>query len=94
MDIDLQKAKNEFSKNKIMYKEGQSLEFIARANGKNAMQLYVLIKKFEPKMEVPKNSVFTAAEVEAKFAGKGYGKKVCTKSDESREAEFVRGNSS
>ena len=32
-------------------------------------------KKLVPKMELPKNSVLTVAEVEAKFAGKGYGKK-------------------
>jgi Domain of unknown function (DUF4405) len=58
------------------------LKDIASANGTNAMNIYMLIKKFEQPLEVPFGAAYTPEMVEQRFAGTGLGGKtlaqICT----------------
>jgi hypothetical protein len=73
MDIPFKEARDELVANGIKFESPeQSLEDIARANDTSAMNLYMLIKKFEPREELP--VLYTPEMVEEKFAGTGVGR--------------------
>ena len=78
MNIDLKGAMAELKAKGVKFDGAKSkLNEIAAANDTNAMNVYMLIKKFEKKpapMAVTKASL-TGEEVEAKFSGTGIGRK-------------------
>jgi hypothetical protein len=53
----------------------ETLKKIARANGTNPMNIYMLISKFEKKIEVDSSIAYTAEMIEEQFAGAGLGRK-------------------
>jgi hypothetical protein len=76
MDIDLAKAEAELRARGIEYKNAdQTLEEIAAANEISPMNLYLLIKKFEPAPEPEKLAAYTAESIEVEFSGTGIGNK-------------------
>ncbi len=78
MKIDLNPAMEELKgKGIVVENEMDSLQKIARRNKTNAMNLYVIMKKFEHK-EIETGIVYTPELVEEKFAGTGVGRKTLT----------------
>jgi hypothetical protein len=74
MEIDLDAATAELRSSGIEFENPQqSLEEVAAANGVSPMDLYLLIKKFEPAPASVPPQVYSEVEVEAKFAGTGLG---------------------
>lgn len=84
MEIDLVKAAGELKANGVHFQSTEeTLEDIAESNGTSPMNLYLLIKKFEPVPEPVANMEYTPEMVEVELAGTGFGNKsfkaVCEK---------------
>ena len=79
MNMDLKKAVAEMRTLGLEF-EGprQSLGEIAKLNGMSAMDVYMLIKKFERQPEAVSVSAYTPELVEERFNGTGVGKKTLT----------------
>ena len=76
MNIDLKKAMEEIEAKGIRVEnEEDSLEKIAKENKTSPMYLYMMIKKFEKKLEIVKKDSYTPEMVEEQFAGAGLGRK-------------------
>jgi len=76
MDIDLDKALAEFRKNGIIIENiRETLENIGKANNISPMNLYLLIKKFEPAPDPQKQNSYTPESIEVEFMGTGFGNK-------------------
>lgn len=76
MDIDLDKARAELKEKGIRYESGEeTLEDIARNNNTSPMNIYLLIKKFEPVPEPEKLKSYTPESVELEFSGTNLGNK-------------------
>lgn len=76
MDIDLTKATSELKTNGINFESAEeTLEDISLANNISPMNLYLLIKKFEPAPEPEALSSYTPESIEVKFSGTGFGNK-------------------
>jgi len=74
MEIDPGKALDELRANGIEFESSeQPLMEIAEENGISSMDIYMLIKKFEPSKEIPESKVYTAEMVELEFSGTGIG---------------------
>ncbi len=76
MNMDLDAAMAEMQAKGLAF-DGprQSLGEIAKANGVSAMDVYMLIRKFEAKAEPVDVAEFTPETVEELFSGKGVGRK-------------------
>jgi hypothetical protein len=84
MDIDLDAAARELKSNGIGFDSDQeTLEEIGILNDISPMNLYLLIKKFEPAPDVEKLGAYTPESVEIEFSGTGIGNRslryVCEK---------------
>lgn len=84
MDIPLADAVQELKANGIMIDNtGLSLLEIAEANQISPMDIYLLIKKFEPIVEMDEDESWTTEKIELEFAGTNLGNKtlpaVCEK---------------
>jgi hypothetical protein len=76
MDIDLGKAVEELKANGVMFDSAEeTLEDIAGNNDVSPMNLYLLIKKFEPAPEPEKLDAYTPESIEVEFSGTGFGNK-------------------
>lgn len=76
MDIDIRKATEELRANGIVFAGvDETLEDIARNNNTSPMEIYLLIKKFEPAPEPEKLKTYTAESIEVEFSGTGIGNK-------------------
>lgn len=76
MDIDLEKAVGELKEAGIEFESyDETLEEIARSNATSPMNIYLLIKKFEPTPEPEKLAVYTPESIEVEFSGAGIGNK-------------------
>ena len=76
MNIDLNKAMSELKEKGIRVgSEKDSLAKIAKENRTSPMHLYIVIKKFEKKIEVVKKDSYTPEMVEEQFSGTGLGRK-------------------
>jgi len=74
--MDLQAAMAELRNKGVVFSgPKQKLIDIARANGTNPMNIYMLIRKFEAPMEVTPGVVYTPELVEERFGGRGLGAK-------------------
>ncbi|MCE5311735.1 MAG: DUF4405 domain-containing protein [Nitrospiraceae bacterium] len=75
-NIDLDKAVAELRQSGIRFDNtSESLEKIARANNKNAMQIFAVIKKFQKTDKIDSSVKFSPELVEERFAGTGIGRK-------------------
>lgn len=75
-NIDLDKAVAELRQSGIRFDNtSESLEKIARANNKNAMQIFAIMKKFQKADPISSDARFTPTMVEERFAGTGIGRK-------------------
>jgi hypothetical protein len=86
MDIPLADAVQELKANDIVIDNtGLSLLEIAEANQISPMDIYLLIKKFEPIVQIDEDESWTAEKVELEFAGTNLGNKtlpaLCEKLD-------------
>jgi hypothetical protein len=84
MDIDPARAAAELRNKGIRFEsDKETLEEIGRANSISPMNLYLLIKKFEPVPEPEELVSYTPETVEVEFSGSGIGNKsiqfVCEK---------------
>jgi hypothetical protein len=76
MDIDPALAVQELRANGIRFdNDKETLDEIGLANGISPMNLYLLIKKFEPSPVPEKLETYTPESVEIEFSGTGIGKK-------------------
>lgn len=76
MDIDLEKAVQELTDNGIRFDSpDEILEDIARSNNVSPMDLYLMIKKFEPAPEPEELNSYTPESIEGEFSGTGIGNK-------------------
>lgn len=76
MEIDLNKAAAELKANGIVFQSpDETLEEIGKNNNIAPMNLYLMIKKFEPQPEPEKLSAYTPESIEVEFAGTGIGNK-------------------
>lgn len=76
MDIDLAKAVTELRANGIIFDDAsQTLEEIGEINAISPMNVYLLIRKFEPRPEPEKLASYTPESIEMEFAGTGIGNK-------------------
>jgi hypothetical protein len=76
MDIDLDKAVLELKSNGIMFSgTDETLEDIARTNNTAPMDLYLMIKKFEPVPSPETLNSYTPESIEVEFSGTGIGNK-------------------
>jgi len=76
MDIDLSQAEQELTANGIIFAGAdETLEAIGKKNGISPMNLYLLIKKFEPAPQPEKLKSYTPESIEVEFAGSGIGAK-------------------
>jgi len=74
MEIDLGKAFDELKANGIEFESTeQSLLEIAEQNGVSPMDLYMMIKKFEPSKAITDSTIYTPETVEIEFSGTGIG---------------------
>jgi len=74
MDIDLAQAETELKSQGIQYaNSGETLEDIATRNGLSPMDLYLLIKKFEPTIAPDQPIEYTPDSIELEFSGTGIG---------------------
>jgi hypothetical protein len=74
MDIDLAQAEAELKANGILYSSAdETLETIAAQNGISPMNLYLLIKKFEPVVAPGQAKAYTPESVDLEFSGTGIG---------------------
>ena len=98
MDIDLAKASTELKANGIVFENpDQTLEEIGNNNNISPMNLYLLIKKYEPAPEPEKLSTYTPESIEVEFMGTGFGNKsigsICEKLGLDKTAAVSRLNS-
>ncbi|HOP05692.1 MAG TPA: DUF4405 domain-containing protein [candidate division Zixibacteria bacterium] len=76
MDINLARATAELKANGIKFSGvDETLETIAERNDIAPMELYLMIKKFEPEPEPEKLGQYTPETIEVEFAGTGIGNK-------------------
>lgn len=76
MEIDIEKAVTELRSEGIVFEDPQqTLEDIAAQNEVAPMELYLLIRKFEPVPEPDKLATYTPEAIEVEFAGTGIGNK-------------------
>ena len=76
MDIDLDDAVRELHAKGIRFdNDMQTLETIGKANDISPMNLYLLIKKFEPVPDLVDLDSYTPESVEIEFSGTGVGNK-------------------
>lgn len=74
MDIDLPMAVEELrSKGLAFDGPDETLEEIAKNNGVSPMDVYLLIRKFEPAPDPEKLTAYTPQSIEVEFAGTGFG---------------------
>jgi hypothetical protein len=74
MDIDPEAAAQELHLRGIRFtSDRETLESIGEANNISPMDLYLLIKKFEPAPEPEETASYTPESVELEFAGTGIG---------------------
>jgi len=75
-NMDIEDVVAEFRAKAIKFDNNrQSLGEIAKNNAMNPMQLYALIRKFEPKVESALSVSLTPEEIEDKYEGTGIGRK-------------------
>lgn len=75
MNMDVEQAVAEIRAKGLEFENAkQSLGEIAKANGVSAMDVYLLIKKFERQPEPVTLAAYTAETVEEHFSGKGVGR--------------------
>jgi hypothetical protein len=75
-NIDLQSAMDELRNSGIKFNNSsESLQSIAKANNKNAMEIFAIIKKFQKIDPIETGTKFSPEQVEERFAGKGIGRK-------------------
>lgn len=84
MDIDLGQATRELKANGVEFDSvDETLEAIGLRNEISPMNLYLMIKKFEPVPEPEKLQAYTPESIEVEFSGTGIGNKsigsVCEK---------------
>jgi hypothetical protein len=76
MEIDIKKATQELKGNGIAFESTEeTLEDIGRNNDVSPMNIYLLIKKFEPAPEPEKLDTYTPESIEVEFSGTGFGNK-------------------
>ncbi len=76
MDIDLARAVRELKDKGIKFTNTEeTLEEIAKNNNTSPMNIYLLIKQFEPKPDTSQAKQFTPESVELEFSGTGIGNK-------------------
>jgi hypothetical protein len=76
MEIDLNKAVSELRSNGIKFEStDETLEDIGYRNEISPMNLYLMIKKFEPAPEPEKLNSYTPESIEVEFSGTGFGNK-------------------
>ena len=76
MEIDLEKATDELQATGIVFDSaGETLEDIGKNNDISPMNIYLLIKKFEPTPEPEKLETYTPESIEVEFSGTGFGNK-------------------
>ncbi|MEZ5357255.1 MAG: DUF4405 domain-containing protein [Candidatus Zixiibacteriota bacterium] len=76
MDIPLADAVRELKANDIVFNStNETLEYIAERNKTAPMNLYLMIKKFEPTPEPEKLQSYTPESIEVEFSGTGIGNK-------------------
>jgi hypothetical protein len=76
MDIDLEKAVQELKSNGVAFNStNETLEDIARNNNTAPMDLYLMIKKFEPVPSLETLYSYTPESIEVEFSGTGIGNK-------------------
>lgn len=76
MNIDISKASEELKANGIVFESVEEiLEDIGKNNDISPMNIYLLIKKFEPAPETEKLESYTPDEIIVKFSGTGFGRK-------------------
>lgn len=76
LKIDKEKALAELEKNNVTVKDAKdSLETIAKANNISPMEIYQIIRKFEPAEEEVEVAALTIEKVEDMLEGKGVGRK-------------------
>lgn len=74
MDIDLSLAGAELKSNGIIFETPEeTLEEIANRNGLSPMDLYLMIKKFEPSVTPDEPRTYTSEGVDLEFSGTGIG---------------------
>ncbi len=74
MDIDLTKATEELRANGIAFNSPEeTLEDIGMRNNTSPMNVYLLIKKYEPAPEPEKLGSYTPESIEVEFSGTGFG---------------------
>lgn len=74
MEIDLNKATQELkAKGVIIQSPEEILEEIAENNGISPMNIYMIIRKFEPRPEPADIKSYTPEMIELEFAGTGFG---------------------
>ena len=74
MEIDLGKATQELKANGIIFDSAEeTLEDIGKNNDIAPMNLYLLIKKFEPAPEPERLETYTPESIEVEFSGTGFG---------------------
>jgi hypothetical protein len=79
MDISLSKAVRELRANGIHFESTEeTLEEIGKNNEISPMNLYLLIKKFEPVPEPEELDTYTPESIEVEFSGTGIGNKTIT----------------
>ncbi|MFH1688058.1 MAG: DUF4405 domain-containing protein [bacterium] len=76
MEIDLGEATRELGANGIKFDSAEeTLEDIGENNGTSPMNIYLLIKKFEPAPQVALLDTYTPESIEVEFSGTGFGNK-------------------
>lgn len=76
MDIDLEKATRELRANGMVFEsDEETLEEIGRNNDTAPMNIYLLIKKFEPAPTPEQLDAYTAESIEVEYSGTGIGNK-------------------
>ena len=76
MKIDIGKATQELKANGLVFDSAEeTLEDIGKNNDLSPMNIYFLIKKFEPTPEPEKLDTYTPESIEIEFSGTGFGNK-------------------
>ncbi|MEA1979626.1 MAG: DUF4405 domain-containing protein [candidate division Zixibacteria bacterium] len=76
MEIDIGEATQELKANGLVFESAEeTLEDISKNNNTSPMNIYLLIKKFEPAPEPEKLDTYTPESIEIEFSGTGYGNK-------------------
>ena len=76
LDIDLVKATKELKANGILFDSvEETLEDIGKNNDISPMNMYLLIRKFEPAPEPENLEAYTSESIEVEFSGTGFGNK-------------------